>query len=134
MTLRRQRVLELIASRRAPSKAYDLLYRLQSEFPRITAATVYRAIAWLERHGLVRRIETMHAYIACSRGRQSGQVAFICDRCRHVYECDDLSLARALEICAERSGFELHNDILEVHGICTRCRRRSRGAKATLTL
>ena len=115
-------MLELITSSPVPSKVYDLFFALQAEYPRITPATVYRSIAWLEGRGLIKKIETMHAYIACIGEGQCGQVTFVCDRCRHVFEFADPPLTKRLVTRAARFGFEMHHEILEAHGVCKTCR------------
>ena len=122
-------MLELVTSSPTPSKVYDLFSGLRVEYARITPATVYRSLAWLEGRGLVRKIETMHAYIACIGEQHFGQVIFVCDRCRHVFEFADPSLTRRLAARASRFGFEMRHEVLEAHGVCVGCRTARGQAK-----
>ncbi len=89
----------------------------------IRAATpVYRALDRLIGEGLVRRVETLGAYIACKNGDEVERPVFtICDGCGRVEEFSEHELLRRLAGRALRAGFELREATIELHGRCRRC-------------
>lgn len=113
----RRRVLELLVDAGGPVKAYDLLAALkpggQAQPP-----TVYRALDFLTKSGLVHRVEALNAYTACLHGAEHGAAAelFICESCgkveeRHVHRhCEDLP-----------EGFAVDRSVIEHYGRCAQC-------------
>ena len=87
LTSARQRVLELVWKAHQPVLAYDLLDELRAEQPRAAPPTVYRALEFLQAHGLVHKIESLNAYVGCSDPSHphSGQF-LICSDCNEVAE------------------------------------------------
>ena len=65
LTAQRRRVLELVLGAGRPLGAYELLDALRREGGGAGPPTVYRALEFLVAHGLVHRIETLHAFVGC---------------------------------------------------------------------
>ena len=61
LTPTRQRVLELIWQSHRPLGAYDVLAQLAAEGQNAAPPTVYRALDFLQQHGLVHRIASLNA-------------------------------------------------------------------------
>jgi Fur family zinc uptake transcriptional regulator len=118
----RRRTYELLVEAGAPVKAYDLIasYAAKDE-PVAKPATVYRALDFLTAHGLVHRIESLNAFLAC-RSDHAGHAAtfLICDCCGRVEELR-LGLHQPAAEAAEARGFKVGRAVLEVHGACARC-------------
>lgn len=123
LTPLRRRVLELVWSSHGPVKAYDLLDRLRADRGRVAPPTVYRALEFLCRRGLVHRLESLQAYVGCGAPERlhSGQF-LICEVCGTVAEIDDRVLSRRLTREAAALGFEATGQTVEVRGRCRRCR------------
>src|SRR5207248_3093509 len=85
--LRRQ-VLQALLSSHRPLGAYEVIEQLAKEASRPAPITVYRALDFLMANGLVHRIESRNAYLACAHDHASAAlVAFlICERCGTVGE------------------------------------------------
>ncbi len=126
-TPQRRRALELLLEAGAPVKAYDLLPLLGEEGQVVKPATAYRALEFLESLGLVHRIPSLNAFVACGHEQPSHAAAFlICDCCGLVQEFEP-ALDPSVSVAAAGSGFEIESLGVEVRGRCRACQK---GAKA----
>lgn len=121
----RRDVLEVLYSDHRPLGAYDLvegLSRLKSR--RISPISVYRALDFLVEQGFVHRLSTRNAYIACGHGHGSNEtVAFlICEKCGGVDEDASPGIGKALSALTTSNGFEPHQQMIEIIGLCEHCR------------
>lgn len=123
LTPLRRQVLELICASHVPVGAYDLLERLGHERKaRAAPPTVYRALDFLMEHGLIHRINSLNAYIACfGPHRPHDACLLICENCRTVDEIEAQSLRRTIDRKAAGAGFSVHGQTIEVTGLCRAC-------------
>ena len=76
-----------MGSRDADPAFYPLLDALRREGGGAGPPTVYRALEFLVAHGLVHRIETLHAFVGCDHpGEQHAGQFLICRDCGVVRE------------------------------------------------
>lgn len=121
LTAPRRRVLELLLAAGRPTKAYDLIANFGADGRAAKPPTVYRALEFLERTGLVHRIASISAYVACAHDEADHAAAFlICDCCGDTREIapparDDL-VKRATD-----AGYRLDRVTIEAHGLCQAC-------------
>src|SRR6478609_1077781 len=103
----RRQVLGALLSSHRPLGAYEIIDELAKEMPRPAPITVYRALDFLMANGLVHRIESRNAYLACAHDHDAAAlVAFlICERCDAVGEIPAASVAQSLNTAARASGF-----------------------------
>jgi Fur family zinc uptake transcriptional regulator len=122
--LRRQVLQALLASHR-PLGAYEVIEQLAGSGPRPAPITVYRALDFLMANGLVHRIESRNAYLACAHDHdRTALVAFlICERCGAVGEVPAAPLAESLKTAASASGFAPKLSVVEITGICAHCQQ-----------
>ena len=121
MTAARTRVLELLLSAGEPVKAYDLIARFGTDGAPAKPPTVYRSLEFLERHGLVHRIASISAYVACTSGADAHAAAFlICDCCGAMQEVS-ATLAEGLDAAASAAGYVIERTTIEAHGRCSAC-------------
>ena len=68
--------------------------------------TVYRALDFLLKHGLIHRIESMNAFVGCATPADThkGQF-FICRACGNVAETHSEDISEAIEESATQAGF-----------------------------
>ncbi|GHE19551.1 Fur family transcriptional regulator [Halomonas urumqiensis] len=119
----RRRVLEMIAATTGGLKAYDLLDQLTTEHAAARPPTVYRALEFLIDQGLVHRIESLNAYVACPCPEHvHGFQLLICKQCGLVEELhlDDVDAQLALR--ARELGFRVERQTIELLGSCEACR------------
>src|SRR6202047_1705173 len=79
----RRQVLQALSSSHRPLGAYEVIDELAKSMPRPAPITVYRALDFLMDNGLVHRIESRNAYLACAHDHNAAaMVAFlICEHC-----------------------------------------------------
>lgn len=127
----RHRIYQLLLQADRPTKAYDLIaVYAGAGRPPPKPPTVYRALDFLVAHGLVHRIESLNAFVACHGDHRGAAAEFlICDCCGRVEELDLAIGAAAIEAARAR-GFQPGRIVLEVHGACAECAGAPPGAAA----
>lgn len=122
LTRQRRRVLEIVAAGHAAVGAYEVMDRLADDGRRPSPITVYRALDWLIAQGLVHRLASLNAYVACSRSRaEHGAQFLICRACGTVGELSSDPVAQAIAAAASSAGFAVGQPVVEVIGLCARC-------------
>jgi len=121
----RRRVLEVLASSHKPIGAYEIIDLMARHTARPAPVTVYRALEFLMKQGLVHRIESRNAYLACAHNHDSGAgVTFLmCDTCGEVGEAPTAAVAQLLAAVAKKAGFRPSVSVIEITGTCSHCRR-----------
>lgn len=125
----RAHVLELIIEAGKAVKAYDLLDRLKPDVGSPKPPTVYRALDFLSRHGLIHRVEALNAFIACDHNHlhdhnhDHGDGShrhlaefFVCETCHDVEERHAHDHAGC-----KPDGFIITRSVVEHYGTCTNC-------------
>ena len=121
-TENRRAVLRLLLTGHRPLGAYEIMERFDWKGRRPAPAQIYRALAFLESLGLIHRIASRNAYLACSRpGKHHGTVFLVCEQCEMVAELEDAQMQTAIGELAELSGFEPHTHVIEATGLCPEC-------------
>ena len=118
-----------------PLSAYTILDLLRSNGIR-APQQVYRALDNLLERGLVHRLESLNAFVACTRHDHSRQsvIGFaICEGCERVIEFSDAGLAHRLTNWAEGEGFGIRKTTIEIRGLCDACAAGSPQTASSLT-
>jgi len=123
LTPMRRKVLEVLASSHKPLGAYEIIDAAASGGPRPAPITIYRALEFLMENGLVHRIESRNAFLACGHHHDSGAVVafLICEICGDVGEAPDHDISVALSSAANSAGFRPKMSVVEITGICAHC-------------
>lgn len=125
-TANRRSVLELLLAGHRPLGVYELMRQFDWKGRRPAPAQIYRALEFLESIGLVHRIESCNAYLACNRpGHHDSTVFLVCEQCKTVAEVEAKRMRNAIADLAGQTGFELHSQVLEARGLCPDCARTS---------
>ena len=120
----RERVLQLIWQSHQPLGAYELLAALSQDGHQAAPPTVYRALDFLQQHGLVHRIASLNAFVGCPHaGRAHTGCFLICQSCRNVLELTDKEISAAIEQQSQRQGFKIDHVIVEIAGQCPACQQ-----------
>ena len=117
-----QLVLRALQSAKTPMTAYEILHALRRNGFH-SPPTVYRALKRLMDTGDVHRLESINAYVSCSKHKHhNGAVAFaICGQCGHVDELAGGALTKQLAANAKQHGFQVEAAIIEFKGKCAFC-------------
>jgi Fur family transcriptional regulator, zinc uptake regulator len=121
----RRQVLQALLSSHRPLGAYEVIDELAKSMPRPAPITVYRALDFLIENGLVHRIESRNAYLACAQDHDAAaMVAFlICDTCGSVGEIPAAPVAQGLNAAARATGFAPKLSVVEITGTCAHCQK-----------
>lgn len=126
LTEQRRRVLRIVAGSHGAVGAYDILERLAEDGKRPAPVTVYRALDFLMEQGLVHRLASLNAYVACPHAATAHGAQFlICKRCGMIGELADAGVTRAIAAAAADVGFTVTVPVVEVAGLCAHCRQES---------
>ncbi len=123
LTKNQSLVMGALTKSDGPLSAYTILDQLRDDGFR-APLQVYRALDKLVEFGLVHRLESLNAFVAC---RHPGcddheTIAFmICETCGLVREISDDALAKRLESLAGDAGFAPKKTTIELRGICNSC-------------
>ena len=123
LTRNQSLVMGALAEAGGPLSAYPILDRLRDQGFR-APLQVYRALDKLVEFGMVHRLESLNAFVACRHPGCDGHrnIAFtICEKCGQVSEISDDELSDRLRTLAGGSGFVLQKSIVELRGICCGC-------------
>jgi Fur family transcriptional regulator, zinc uptake regulator len=121
MTSSRLRTLELILGAGGPIKAYEVIDRFHEDGGAAKPPTVYRALTFLEQMGLIHRIESLNAFVACHTHEHAHQAAFLLCECCGKSEEVSLHQTSEIEQAALGSGFKIRHVTLEARGHCRAC-------------
>jgi len=123
LTPMRRQVLETLLASHKPLGAYEIIERLEHK-NRPAPITIYRALDFLRENGLVHRIESRNAFVACvhNHGGDDLVVFLICERCGAVGEAPGGGVAEALKTSSRLAGFSPKSPLIEIAGICSHCR------------
>jgi Fur family zinc uptake transcriptional regulator len=122
----RRQVLSLILTANEPVGAYTLLDRLKPERANAAPVTVYRALEFLQAHGLIHKVERLNAFVFCTEPGEHQHhdhaVQFlICTQCGTVTEMEDHGIAESVARAAAQTGFHPVHATVEVEGRCAAC-------------
>lgn len=116
-------VLNALKSGDTPMTAYEILGLEHVRAAGLKAPlTIYRALDKLIEAGLVHRIETINAFVACERRPHPGPAGFaICEKCRKTVELTLTDCEAHLTENARRAGFRVDAMNVEMRGRCADC-------------
>jgi len=120
----RQKVLELMLIHGGSVSAYELLDSLKKTDVGAKPPTVYRALDFLLEQHFIHRVESQNAFIACNHFSDNHQLQLlICEKCNEVQELHSLQIQQSLNEQARLNDFQIHNQTVEVRGLCHNCRQ-----------
>lgn len=129
LTKNQSLVFDVLSRSEAPMSAYTILDKLRDHGFR-APLQVYRALDKLTEFGMVHRLESLNAFVACAHreseccgaGHGQGTVAFaICESCGHVIEFHDQEVDHHLDRWARSRSFRPAKATIEIRGLCGSC-------------
>lgn len=125
LTKNQSLVFNVLARAEAPLSAYSILDLLREQGFR-APLQVYRALEKLLDVGLVHRLDSINAFVACTHPDEDchahGFVAFaICDKCGSALEFHDHELDDRLLSWLRKKSFTPGKATIEVRGHCVTC-------------
>jgi Fur family transcriptional regulator, zinc uptake regulator len=125
LTPMRRHVLETLLASHRPLGAYEIMEKLAHN-GRPAPMTVYRALDFLRDNGLVHRIASRNAFVACVHSHTDDDpiVFLLCETCGAVGEASGGRVADALKASCREVGFTSKTPVIEIAGICSHCREQ----------
>jgi Fur family zinc uptake transcriptional regulator len=116
-------VLNVLNNSDKPMSAYQILEKLK-RFGIKGPPTVYRALEVLQEQGLVHRLESINAFVACDHhaGAAHPSSFILCKDCGAVSEIHDNRLESILHEWSDKLGFAVIQQTVELLGKCSRCK------------
>ena len=130
----RRKVLTLLLEEHRPLGAYAILERLRGSGHSAQPPVAYRALDFLIDKGLVHRIESLNAYVACTDPERCSDPTFlICQQCDRVAETGFQSVPSTAALAAQEIGFVIERELHEVRGTCPACTAPPASTSASLS-
>lgn len=125
LTKNQSLVIGALAHSDGPMSAYTILDKLRDNGFR-APLQVYRALDKLLEYGLVHRLESLNAFVACScpheHEHDHGVTAFtICEGCGQVTEFHDEVIEDRLSTLVRAQEFKTEKTTIEIRGHCKSC-------------
>ncbi|PIE45178.1 MAG: hypothetical protein CSA45_03865 [Gammaproteobacteria bacterium] len=125
LTPLRRRVLDILLAQKQPLTAYAVLDILKKSNPKAQVMSVYRVLDFLVTNGLVHRIENLNAFMTCHHlSKRHFSQWLICQQCGDVEECIASDFKQGMQQITADTGFSITSPMIELFGICRRCRSR----------
>lgn len=126
LTKNQSLVMNALSDAKGPLSAYTILDELRDHGFR-APLQVYRALEKLVEFGLVHRLESLNAFVACQHpsceGESKETVLFtICEKCGNVQELVNDGLVGSIKDLAQKIEFSLHESVIELRGVCANCK------------
>jgi Fe2+ or Zn2+ uptake regulation protein len=124
VTHQRQLVYEAVVASHGHHSPEQIFAKVRRRIPSISLATVYNNLRLFVEHGLLREV-TPHASTVRVDGNLEPHHHLVCSRCKSVQDIegefiDFKRLSRQLP-----DGFDLTQALVEVFGLCRRCRAKT---------
>ena len=120
----RRRTLEILLEGHRALGAYEVLARLAAEGFGAQPPVAYRALDFLEEHGLAHRIRRLNAFTACMHmGEVHSAVFLICRACSALSEAPAMATRASLDMAASGAGFVIETATIEALGLCPACQK-----------
>jgi Fur family ferric uptake transcriptional regulator len=136
MTGERRHILQHIFSAHTHFEVDDLHVRLRGAGHRISKATIYRTVALLEEHGVLRKAVappgTSSAFYELVPEPGERHEHLECEDCGQVFEVTDTAIAGHLRQIAVSMGFDLVDYSVRLSGRCAELRRTGRCSRSGL--
>lgn len=125
LTKNQSLVFDALCGADGPLSAYTILDKLRDQGFR-APLQVYRALEKLLELGIVHRLESINAFVACAHPNEDchghGLTAFaICESCGQVVEFHDHSIEARLAEFAKSRHFKPQKTTIEIKGLCENC-------------
>jgi Fur family zinc uptake transcriptional regulator len=118
-------VFAILKKNSKPLTAYDVLDKLKGS--KIKAPqTVYRSLDALSEKGLIHRIQSLGAFVACHNDEEDHGTQFaVCRDCKDVIELHDHRICNVIHEISSKIKFNIEREFLEMIGLCDTCAHKA---------
>ncbi len=121
MDKRQQMIYDYLREKKTTQSAYDILDACRDHGVR-APSQIYRELNKLIERGLIHKVESLNAYIACEQEHEIGQsIICICNNCGLVKEMPASNFVDHTELLRNQDEFTPQQMNVEVKGRCADC-------------
>ena len=103
--------------------ADDLVDLIRKDDQRISRATVYRTLAWMEQAGIARKVDFGEGRFRFEHSyRHPRHFHLICTQCHRSSEFLSSDVEGLMEEVASARGFSATRSVVQIYGVCEECR------------
>mgnify|MGYP003587017307 CR=1 FL=1 len=103
--------------------ADDLVELIRREDSRISRATVYRTLQWMEEAGIARKVDFGEGRFRFEHSyRHPRHFHLICKSCGRSFEFLSSDIEALIEEVAAARAFSAHQSVVQIYGACEACR------------
>ncbi|MBN1983362.1 MAG: transcriptional repressor [Chitinivibrionales bacterium] len=121
-TQQRQSICEQVYRNHDHFEAEDIAEALKKRHMRVSRATVYRTLTYLERCRLIRKVDLGHGHFHYEHivGHTHHEHLY-CQQCGRVIEVCDTTLEERIAAIADMHGFTIDSHAVQMFGTCSQC-------------
>src|SRR6188474_3974928 len=120
---KRDRIVDVFLRQDGHLTADDLVDLIRKEDQRISRATVYRTLAWMEAAGIARKVDFGEGRFRFEHSyRHPRHFHLICKGCNQSMEFLSSDIEQMIEEVAAARNFTARQSVLQIHGTCESCR------------
>jgi len=120
ITPQRKTILEELQKAYTHPTAMQLFGLVKKRDKKISLATVYRTLEFLEKNKLIVKIQSVKEQ-AKYDGNLTSHCHLVCKKCGEVIDIFDNKQIRIQSKELEKTGFKIETDYLEIPGLCANC-------------
>ena len=120
---KRDLIVNVFLKQEGHLSADDLVVLIKREDERISRATVYRTLLWMEEAGIARKVDFGEGRFRFEHSyRHPRHFHLICKTCKRSYEFLSSDIESLVEEVAAARAFTAHQSVVQVYGTCESCR------------
>ncbi len=121
LSARQQSVYACLKNSTTPQGAYELLECLRTDGFK-APTQIYRALNSLITLGLVHKVDSLNAFVACTENHHQGtSIIAICDQCNSYQELSSETLDTLFKNLPNDRDFKARQMTIELKGSCSEC-------------
>jgi Fur family zinc uptake transcriptional regulator len=122
LTLNRRVVLDILLRENRAMGAYEIQKQIKTAFGRQPEPiTIYRALKFLLRQGLIVRLATRKKFVAINPGDSRTSIFLICENCGSSFRTDNFLIEKLIEQNTVNLSFRISLEGIELLGTCAQC-------------
>ena len=134
VTPQRREIVEYLCGESEHFDAETLINMLRNRNIAVSRATVYRTLFYLEDAGIIRKVSFepgSHASYEFIVGSDHHEHV-VCVSCGEIIEFSDPVLEHRINAVARRYGFTISRHMVQISGLCRRCREQQSKSRANM--
>jgi Fur family ferric uptake transcriptional regulator len=119
---KRDLIVNVFLKQEGHLSADDLVVLIKREDERISRATVYRTLQWMEEAGIARKVDFGEGRFRFEHSyRHPRHFHLICKTCNRSYEFLSSDIESLVEEVAAARGFTARQSVVQIYGTCESC-------------